>query len=252
MAKQAGIIKLKGTIGGVSFYKSQDGYLAREKGGVEKERIMTDPAFQRTRENGAEFGVAGKAVKLTTSAFRPVLLNAADGRVGSRLIQRMVKVLQADTVNARGARTVAGGDPTLLKGFEFNSRSTLGGTMYVPLTKAIDRVTGEVEVSVPSFVPVNSIVAPSGTTHFKIAVMATHIDFATEEFVHDVKETALTPYNNVATAISTLTCTLNPNVTMPLFIGIAVQFFQEINTVSYPLKNGSYNAVALTDVDVVP
>ncbi len=33
MAKQTGIIKLKGTIGDISFYKSADGHLARYKGG---------------------------------------------------------------------------------------------------------------------------------------------------------------------------------------------------------------------------
>ena len=43
MARQKGIIKLKGTIGGITFYKtSQDGHLAREKGGIEKSRIETD------------------------------------------------------------------------------------------------------------------------------------------------------------------------------------------------------------------
>ena len=55
MAKQKGIIKLDGTIGGITFYKSQDGYLAREKGGVPADRIANDPAFQRIRENGEEF-----------------------------------------------------------------------------------------------------------------------------------------------------------------------------------------------------
>lgn len=64
MARQKGIIKLKGTIGDITFYKSQDGYLTREKGGVEASRIASDPAFQRTRENGAEFGRAGKAGRL--------------------------------------------------------------------------------------------------------------------------------------------------------------------------------------------
>jgi len=52
---------LKGPIGDISFYKSKDGYLARSKGGVDKSRIKNDPAFQRTRENGSEFGRAGIA-----------------------------------------------------------------------------------------------------------------------------------------------------------------------------------------------
>ena len=43
MARQKGVIKLQGQMGGVSFYKSQqDGFLAREKGGVDAEQNTTD------------------------------------------------------------------------------------------------------------------------------------------------------------------------------------------------------------------
>ena len=49
MARQKGIIKFTGKIGDLSFYKSKDGFLALEKGGVEADRIKNDPAFARTR-----------------------------------------------------------------------------------------------------------------------------------------------------------------------------------------------------------
>ncbi len=71
MARQKGVIKLTGQTGGVSFYKtSEDGYLARQKGGVDGERIKNDPEFERTRENGAEFGRAGVASKLLRTSIR--------------------------------------------------------------------------------------------------------------------------------------------------------------------------------------
>jgi hypothetical protein len=73
MARQKGIIKLKGTIGDITFYKTQDGHLAREKGGIDASRIKTDPAFQRTRENGSEFGRAGKAGKVLRTALTRVI-----------------------------------------------------------------------------------------------------------------------------------------------------------------------------------
>ena len=115
MARQKGIIKLKGTLGGITFYKtSQDGHLAREKGGIEKSRIESDPAFQRTRENGAEFGRAGKAGKMLRTALRGLLINSADGRMVGRLTQQMVKVIQADAVNERGLRSVIDGEAELL------------------------------------------------------------------------------------------------------------------------------------------
>ena len=90
MARQKGIIKLDGTIGDITFYKSKDGYLAREKGGIPADRIANDPAFQRTRENGAEFGRAGKAGRrrrLTLLVVLPATLTTLwriTGQVDSR------------------------------------------------------------------------------------------------------------------------------------------------------------------------
>ncbi len=95
MARQSGIIKLKGTIGDITFYKSKDGYLARKKGGVDKERFHNDPKFQRTRENAAEFARASKAL---CTAIRPVLNKTQDSRMISRLVKSMMQVIKADRV----------------------------------------------------------------------------------------------------------------------------------------------------------
>jgi hypothetical protein len=70
----------------ILLYKTKDGHLAREKGWCN--RIKNDPAFQRTRENGSEFGRAGKAGKTLRTALRTLLLNSSDGRVVSRLHNR--------------------------------------------------------------------------------------------------------------------------------------------------------------------
>tara|TARA_B100000809_G_scaffold213192_1_gene217433 strand:+ start:6500 stop:6802 length:303 start_codon:yes stop_codon:yes gene_type:complete len=100
MAKQTGIIKLKGTIGDISFYKTADGHLARGKGGIDASRIANDPAFQRTRENGAEFGRAGKDGKVVRNAIRVLLQNAKDKHVVSRLTTDLLKIVKTDTINA--------------------------------------------------------------------------------------------------------------------------------------------------------
>lgn len=114
MARQKGIIKLAGTIGDVSFYKSKDGYLAREKGGVDGNRIKNDPAFQRTRENGSEFGRAGTSGRLIRNALRLLVQNASDSRVTGRLTKEALKVIKTDSINARGERVMAEGDLSIL------------------------------------------------------------------------------------------------------------------------------------------
>ena len=250
MARQKGIIKLKGTIGGITFYKtSQDGHLAREKGGIEKSRIMSDPAFQRTRENGSEFGRAGKAGKLLRTALRALLLNSSDGRMVSRLTREMVKVIQADLVSERGLRNVIDGEAELLVGFEFNVRGKLGTSLYAPFTSAIDRVSGEVTVDIPPFVPINMIAAPSGTTHFKIISGGAEIDFEAETFVVETSETAILPWDAIATVAIAHTNQVTAASTKPLFLALGIEFYQEVNAQMYPLKNGAFNPLSISKVD---
>ena len=75
MARQTGLIKIKGTLDNVNFYKTQDGDLARMKTQVDADRIKNDPAYIRTRENNAEFGNSASAGKLLRDTIRPMSLN---------------------------------------------------------------------------------------------------------------------------------------------------------------------------------
>ena len=60
MATQESFIKLQGKVGDLSFFKTKNGYQARVKGGVSADRIKSDPAYQRTRENNVEFATVSK------------------------------------------------------------------------------------------------------------------------------------------------------------------------------------------------
>lgn len=248
MARQKGIIKLKGTIGDITFYKTQDGHLAREKGGIDANRIKNDPAFQRTRENGSEFGRAGKAGKILRTALRAVLINSADGRMVSRLTQQMVKVLQADIISVRGLRNIIDGEAELLAGFEFNIRGKLGTSLFAPFVGIIDRATGTITVDLAPFVPTNMIAAPSGSTHFKIISAGAEIDFEAETFVVTNSETAILPWDAVPTVAISQTNPVTPASTKPLFLALGVEFYQEVNGQMYSLKNGAYNPLALAQV----
>lgn len=251
MAKQTGIIRLKGTIGGITFYKTSDGHLAREKGGIDASRIKNDPAFQRTRENGAEFGRAGKGDKTLRSAVRILLQNAIDKRVVSRLTTDLLKIVKTDVVNERGARTVEGGNLELLEGFEFNINGKLGGTLFTAFVNAFDRVAGDATVSIAPFSPKVRVAAPSGTTHFKMVMGAAEVDFANETSVFESDETAILPYAAAPTALIDLTATVTANSILPIFQVMGIEFYQEVNGEMYSLKNGSYNALSVIDVDTV-
>ena len=251
MAKQKGIIKVKGTIGDMTFYKSQDGYIVKEKTSLEGSRIATDPAFQRTRENGNEFGRAGKAGKILRNAIRNQLQNSKDNRLVSRLTKEMMKVIKADATSTRGQRNVIDGETEMLEGFEFNINAKLGATLFAPYTANINRVTGELIVNIPAFIPANMITAPAGTTHFTIASSGTEVDFENETFVTDTHETAILEWNSISTPIFNLNNVVTPNSVHPLFLILGIQFFQDVNGIKYPLKDGGFNGLAIVKIDGV-
>ncbi|WP_167343111.1 hypothetical protein [Nonlabens sp. SY33080] len=251
MARQTGIIKLKGTLGDISFYKSSDGHLARTKGGVDANRIANDPAFQRTRENGSEFGRAGKGGKVIRNAIRVLLQNAKDKRVVSRLTKALVAVTKTDTVNERGLRTIEDGDMNTLQGFEFNLNGKLATTLFAPYSTSLDRATGDVGVSLQPFAPSVRVAAPTGTTHFKVVAGASELDFANESSSFESTETAILPYNGTNTAQIDLDVALPANSVLPIMQVIGIEFYQEVNGQMYPLKNGAYNALSVAKVDTV-
>ncbi len=248
MARQKGIIKLTGKVGDLSFYKSKDGYLAREKGGVEAERIKNDPAFVRTRENGAEFGSAASSGKVLRDAIRPMLQNASDGRVASRLTKLMTQIKNLDGTSIRGARNVGVGiavpeAKALLKGFNFNNQAILGSILFNAY--AVDPGTGE--ISVTGLVPANEISAPSGATHITLRGAWAKIDFATGET--DIQQTNAVnlPIDGTTTDVI-LTPTSAPTGTGTDLYLLMIEFFQEVNGAQYSLKNGAYNALSIVEV----
>lgn len=251
MAKQKGIIKIQGTIDDLTFYKGKDGYIVRKKGEISAERIANDPAFQRTRENGQEFGRAGAAGKLLRASLRALTQNASDGRMVSRLTREFMRVVKADAVSVRGMRNVLDGETELLTGFEFNVDAKLDTTLFAPVAPSINRVTGELVVNMDPFIPLNMVAAPTGSTHFQLNSAGVEMDFENKDYIVQNSSTTVLPWNATATAAIALTNTVTPNSTKPLFLVLGIEFFQEVNGTMYPMKNGAFNALAIVAVSGV-
>ena len=244
MARQGGLLKVVGKLDDLSFYKSADGFLVRTKGGVSGDRIANDPTFQRTRENGAEFGMSASAGKLLRTALRNLMMTASDNRVVSRLTRLMTDVKNLDAANDRGERHVHEGfdlpeGKAVLKGFNFNKRAILSGILFK--SYALDTVTG-------ALVPKMDMVSAPGATHVTIRAGWSKIDFQLGDF-----ETLIS--NDVNLPIGTTPVDINLVHAAPpaLATGIQVftlqiEFYQEVNGTQYSLKNGGYNALAVIDV----
>ena len=248
MARQTGLIKIKGTLGNVNFYKTKDGDLARMKTSVDADRIKNDPAFERTRENNTEFGNSATAGKIMRDAVRPMALNAADGRVTSRLTKTMAQIKNLDATSVRGKRNVAEGvqDPNailLLKGFDFNNEALLNTILYKPFD--VNTISGE--ITILDLTPQIDVVWPQGATHLAFTSGFAGVDFLTGD-----KDLEVSNVVNIPIDMTMTTVTLTPGA-IPLVTGVKlyvlkIEFFQEVNGIQYTLKNGAYNALKVVEV----
>lgn len=248
MAKQKGLHKILGTIGDATYSKTKDGYLVKAKSEISAAKFATADSMARTRENAAEFGRAGKAGKLLRLAIRKWLKQGKDSRVTARLVREMMRVIKADSTSTRGMRNVMDGETELLQGFECNSNGTLSMTFPVEYVPVIDRPTGQLSIAIPAFIPQEDLVAPDGTTHFKIVTAGSEIDFENDTYVTDTQESAVFPFDAATVAPITLTSAVPAASTHPLFLLLGIQYFQQVNGINYPLKNGAHNSLAIVKV----
>lgn len=239
MAKQVSpIVKLKGTIDDLSFYETQDGFLARQKGGISAERIRTEPNFLRTRLNGQEFSTGAKAGRTFRLAFSTEISKAADNRMGSRLNKLMVAILQTDPVNDFGKRQVQQGDLSKLLHFNFNLNVPFQQVLALPVTTNVDRTTGQVAITLPALTPVTDIVAPEGTSHYNFFAAATAIDFEAGTSTTARQTTPNLPWDSAEMPASTITLALPVNSPLPIMVALGMEFVKIVNGKVYPSSKG--------------
>lgn len=242
MAKQTGIITLSGNIGKLNFFKNRDGYQAREKGGVPKSRIMTDPRYARTRENIAEFKTNAEAVKLLKDTVRPAIIKISDPRLHQRMIKRMLEVLRTDPTNNRGERQVAEGDWLMMQGLEMNIRANLATVLKPELTFA--NSAADWSVTVPEFQPSDFLMIPEGASHFRVFAVGASVNFQTAERNFIMEASAELPIGDVSAPL-TLTVPKATLVDPHKVYLLGVEFLQVVNGQNYALSNGAHNAASI-------
>lgn len=91
--------------------------------------------------------------------------------------------------------------------------------------------------------------APGGATHFRIITSGIEINFEEETYVVSTANDQVTLLDNTMTAQIDLMSAVTAGSTSPLFLALGVEFYQMVNGIEYPLKNGSFNAFSIVKVD---
>ena len=250
MAKLTGIIKLKGTLDDLTFYKTKDGNLVKTKSSITKERIATDPAFVRTRENGSEFGKAATAGKLFRAAVKSMLATT-DSKLTSKVTKLMMELRQYDTTSVRGERNIYTAIGTVeaqdaLNGYNLNSKAILSSVLYRNFT--VDMVLGK--ISFLDINPATDIVFPKGATSVSLRGAWAKINFDTNMFDIGLSDPLVLIKSSGSFGPFNLPILPIPSTKGISVFLLGVDFYQDVNGVSYSLNNGAFNALQVVGVAI--
>ncbi|RED42909.1 hypothetical protein DFQ10_10794 [Winogradskyella eximia] len=110
MARQKGLLKLTGTLGGINFYVVKGvGFARNAGGGFNGDAIRHQPNMQRVRENASEFGHCSTVKKAFRLALMPFLHGYKHSKLHARMMTLFTSIKALDATSERGSRRVGEG-----------------------------------------------------------------------------------------------------------------------------------------------
>ena len=253
MARQKGLVKYSGTMGGVRHFKIKGlvGDFAGLAGGPTDSQIKNDAAFIRTRENMSEFGGSASCAKSIRVGLAQVIRQYSDPRLTGRLTKLMKEINKEDTGNPRGQRSVlVSANQAMLAGLNFDVRTNLAGIFNAPYTLTNPTTRDAAQFKIVAFDPMNLINAPSGATHFRLMNAITVVsDYVyngttgqyepTDPTLNELSDVQFSAYTDLTTTTSTITIdttlpgppTMTGSTSVLNIIGI--EFYQLVGTTYY-------------------
>ncbi len=265
MARNNSFIRLDGTLDGLTFYNMDGQNFVKTKSSVNKNRIMNDPAFKRTRENMIEFAGASKAGKAFRDAFANMVKLMADSYITGR-VSAIMKRINASGSGVRGERDIdVVSLRDIFRGFEFNRTLPFRSVFYAPNgLPTINATRDVVDWTVPDFDTDAFITAPEGATHFKLVLAAGYVSNYQYERAPNSYEPVDDAVNGLggftysnaieiggmvgsATALQVdMTALGTVPASTALFASCGIVFYQEVNGDLYELAQGNALQIAVT------
>lgn len=229
MAKNQGIVRLRGSIDGVTYTEGVNGRISRSKSSLDKTKMDSNPKFNVLRLYQKELRTFSKYGALLRIGITSELKQVKASRGTQRLNKILYRIKEEDKTNRMGERQVSEGLQTakgksMLKSFDFygktNVSALLGKRFDLDMASGIFRI--------PEFNPAYDVFAPKNVSHVQFRALIIGLDAATLEV--SVKRSSVVNLALEDTLTDLLLDTDGmPDVTTQLFYVVQVLFFRELN-----------------------
>ena len=172
MAKLIGPFQFTGKLQDYSAYTRKDveGIILRKSGGADAQKIATDPAFARTRENNHEFGGASTSAKLFRLAMSAVV-PLADSSLTGRTTALCNSIIRLADTGTRGTRPLTfSAFRNLIESFNPNLKKPFTAIVKQEVIGTIVREHLTGTVILPDLIPKVNFLPPASMPRFRFLI----------------------------------------------------------------------------------
>lgn len=247
MAKIKSVIKIVGTIKGITFYFLNGVYVSRRANPPTKDQINNDPRFATVKTNKNEFGGASILSKAIRKGLGENENLFKDSRFSSRLTGVCRSIIQKGSEKTGEREAHLANMPEALKGFQLQKLQHFNRIFPATPVTTINANQKLISISIPQINLTQATGYSDNTTHFKlIASISTVSSHKWHRKSQKYKPTR--PKANGLGAISItepLVCSSEyKNIEMVLTNPVKQNFFQFIRLI--PFTRHEPNPIAIT------
>lgn len=248
MAKQEGIIKITGSIGGLTFFRIGNQYGVKLRSSIPKEHMKKGKAYTRTRENWSEFSKAAKASKLIRQAFHVKIGENSDKTLHIRLSKLMMQVIKSDPSQRAGMRNIRDGNLAFLLEFDFDMRKALPKAFKFQSRRFIDLRYGFVQIHIPSMIPDMEMWPSAESTHFSYFAGIAELDWPNERQESNFCESPILPLNTAPGPSQILKLKIPPSSMHTLILVQGISCYEKRDEQFYLSKTAPSNLMTITAI----
>jgi len=261
MAIQTGAIKYRGSFKSIRNYVNlhDPKTYAGEKGGANRDLIMNNPAFARTRENMCEFGGCGVAVKAIRRGLLNLLPEQTDKNFTGRLMGIVKEINRRDPAGVRGKRAIIfSAERIFLSTMVFNKLQNIADMLQYQFVWEHPITRDSAKLTLTAFA-IKPILVPEGATHYRVqnhlSVISDYIyseanrRYEPMSLLNTLSAFEYSEYTAIGTPLTNEIDVAFPLGTLPgdddsVIQCIGIEFYQKSGAASYvPLKGSSMKVV---------
>ncbi|WP_111307135.1 hypothetical protein [Confluentibacter sediminis] len=204
MPKQKGLIKIKGTLNGVSYYQLNGIDVARRAVGPSKERIQTDPAFVKVKHNNQEFGGASSLSKAIRQSLGDTATTFKDSYMASRLTGVCHKIIQKGSGTHGQREAHIHNNPEALIGFQLNKNQAFNQLYTAKPSMTGHHNQNNITITLPKISEEHLKKIPKKATHVQFTAVLSMLSNLQWQSKHQSYQPVQPEYHGISTSQQTI------------------------------------------------